>query len=238
MFPGGSYIVGLVTTAENCWSKLSPCRQKGGRFPRHGADRLIQGRGIPCGAAELRDCQVHVLVSHERIMLGGPGACPWAGCHVRWAGGASVGRVSCQVGQGCVRGQGVMSGGLGVRPWARGASVGRVGGCRAYVDGETGGWWSFVIRSLRVCNCRDGSSRQPFPFVCWWPSSSEFCPRMTPGPESAVLCVLGASHGAEDSRLNLRKETRLPLATRESTIFTSLEEPLLDTKLETKWQNG
>ena len=227
-----------MTTAENCWSKLSPCRQKGGRFPRHGANRLIQGRGTLCGAAELRDCQVHVLVSHEWILLGGPGVRPWAGCRVGWAVGASVDRVSGWVARGCVCGPGVRPwAGCHVR-WAGGASVGRVGGCRAYVDGETGGWRSSIIRSLRVCNCRDGSSRQPFPFVCWWPGSSEFCPRMTPGPESAVVCVPGASHSAEDSRLNLRKETRLPPAARESMIFDSLEEPLLDTKLETKWQNG
>ena len=130
-----------------------------------------------------------MLVSHEWIMLGGLGVRPWAGCRVGWAGGESVDRVSCWVGRGCVRGPGVRPwAGCHVR-WAGGASVGRVGGCRAYVDGETGGWRSSIIRSLRVCNCRDGSSRQPFPFVCWWPGSSKFCPRMTPGPESAVVCV-------------------------------------------------
>lgn len=49
------------------------------------------------------------------------------------------------------------------------------------------------------------------------------------------LCVLGASDSAEDSPLNLRKETtRLPSAAHESMIFASLEEPLLDVKLETR----
>lgn len=53
-----------------------------------------------------------------------------------------------------------------------------------------------------------------------------------------MLCVPGASDSTEDSPLNLRKEIpKMPLASHEITIFTSLEEPLLDTKLETKWQN-
>ena len=69
-----------------------------------------------------------------------------------WAGCASVGRVTCQVSRVCVCGQGDISGGPGVRPWAGhpvrwawGASVGNVS-CQVGWGCVSGlGWW---VRSL------------------------------------------------------------------------------------------
>ena len=78
----------------------------------------------------------------------------------------SVGRVTYQVGRVYVHGQGILSGGPGVRPWAMyrvrwagGVFLGRVGGCGAYVGGEAGCSWPSITCSMRVFNCWDVSSR-------------------------------------------------------------------------------